>query len=72
MTNAAISESPADSPAGLGVGQPVVRPRAGAWAKVEQWIFDHSELFLPVLRDLAPILVLRSKKIAIVSRYDDV
>jgi cytochrome P450 len=59
-----------ETPAGLGVGQPVVRPWTGFKAKL-QWAFDHPEIFLSILRDWAPILLLK-KKVAIVTRYDDV
>jgi cytochrome P450 len=68
MSNNVASEI-VQSPTGLGVGEPVVRPLTGFMAKL-QWLFDHPEVFLSLLRDLAPILVL--KKIAFVTRYDDV
>ena len=70
MSNNVAAES-FETPAGLGVGQPVVRPWTGLKAKF-QWVFDHPEMFLSILRDLAPILLLKKKKIAIVTRYDDV
>jgi cytochrome P450 len=49
-----------------------VRPRNGLLPKVLGWLFDHSELFLPVIRDILPIIVLKKKKLAFVTRNDDV
>jgi cytochrome P450 len=71
MTNNVVSESHVHASAGQ-ADEPVVRPRNGLKAKILQWLFDHSEIFLSVLRDIAPIIVLKKKKIAIVTRYDDV
>lgn len=60
-----------ESPNGLGIGQPVVRPLTGFMAKL-QWLFDHPQVPFSLLRDLAPILVCKKRKVAIVTRYDDV
>ena len=37
-----------------------------------QWGFDHSEVWLSILRDVAPILIFKKEKLAILTRYDDV
>src|SRR5437764_6100909 len=60
-----------ETPSGLGVGQPVVRPWTGLRAKF-QWLFDRPDILLSILRDFAPILLLKKKKLVMVTRYDDV
>jgi hypothetical protein len=72
MTDTVSARSQFHTPPGPGVGQPVVRPRNGLLPKVLGWLFDHSELFLPVIRDILPIIVLKKKKLAFVTRNDDV
>jgi cytochrome P450 len=69
MSDNVVVES-LETPAGLGVGRPVVRPWAGP--KLIQWLFQHPEPVLSILRDFAPILLLKKGKLALVTRYDDV
>ncbi len=70
MTGNASPHSLASAPAGLGVGEPVVRPISGPIAKGFQIVLDHINPVLTPFRDLVPILVLGRK--AFVTRYDDV
>lgn len=69
MSDNVVVES-LETPAGLGVGRPVVRPWAGP--KLIQWLFQHPEPVLSILRDFAPILLWKKGKLALVTRYDDV
>ena len=72
MTDVADSQTSHQVTTGLGADQPVIRPHTGLKAKIIQWGFDHSEVFLSFLRDIAPILVFKKKKLALITRYDDV
>ena len=54
----------------LGKGEPVIRPVSGIKAQLFQWGLAHSDLLFAVLRNIAPILVV--KNTAVVTRYDDV
>ena len=54
----------------LGKGEPVIRPVSGIKGKFFQWGLAHSDVLFAVLRNVAPILVL--KNTAVVTRYDDV
>jgi cytochrome P450 len=72
MTDVADSQTSHQMTTGLGADQPVIRPHTGLKAKIIQWGFDHSEVFLSFLRDIAPILVFKKKKLALITRYDDV
>lgn len=56
----------------LAPAKPIVRPETGFKAKVKQWFFDNSEIPFSLLRSIAPILVFKPKRIALVTRYDDV
>jgi cytochrome P450 len=69
-TMAADQTAPAAA-AGLGVGEPVIRPLPdGMGTRLLQWGLAHIELFLGAARAFAPILVMG--KTALVTRYDDV
>jgi cytochrome P450 len=57
-------------PAVLGKGEPVIRSVSGIKAQLFQWGLARSDLLFAVLRNIAPILVL--KNTAVVTRYDDV
>jgi cytochrome P450 len=71
MMNTVTTQSASNNTAGgPGVREPVVRPGTGFKAKVMQWLFDNSEVPFSLLRSIAPILIF--KRIALVSRYDDV
>lgn len=70
MTANASPQSSASAPAGLGVGEPVVRPISGLISKSIQIVLDHINPPLTLARDLFPILV--GGGIAVVTRYDDV
>jgi cytochrome P450 len=72
MTDAFSSQPSVHTPPDLGANRPVAPSRTGLKSKLIQWGFDHIEVFLSVLRDLAPILVLKKKNLAILTRYDDV
>jgi cytochrome P450 len=69
----AISSGPSvHTPPGLGADRPVARPDTGMKVKIKQFILDHINVFVAPFRDLAPILILKKKNLAIVTRYDDV
>jgi cytochrome P450 len=72
MTDAISSQPSVHTPPDLGANRPVAPSRMGLKSKLIQWGFDHIEVFLSVLRDLAPILILKKKNLAILTRYDHV
>jgi cytochrome P450 len=72
MTDAISSQPSVHTPPDLGANRPVAPSRTGLKSKLIQWGFDHIEIFLSVLRDLAPILILKKKNLAILTRYDHV
>jgi cytochrome P450 len=72
MTDAISSEPSVHTPPGLGANRAPVRPDTGVKAKIKQFILDHIEVFVAPLRDFAPILILKKKNLALVTRYDEV
>ena len=70
MTSSVASSSVPAGMAGLGTGQPIVRPVTGRGAAFLQWGLAHLEILFGLSRACAPILVF--KQMAVVTRYDDV
>jgi len=72
MTNNPTTESTTNTVGDPALANPVVRPETGFKAKVKQWFFDNCEIPFSLLRNVAPILVFKPKRIALITRYDDV
>jgi cytochrome P450 len=72
MTDAISSQPSVHTPPEVGANRPVAPSRTDLKSNFIQWGFDHIEVFLSVLRDLAPILILKKKNLAIITRYDHV